>query len=57
MIIGIGDDLNVLELYGIASKPVDETVFIADSYRDLPQLVQKIPQAICDGMNCACLLL
>ena len=57
MIIGIGDDLNVLELYGIASQPVDETVFIAESYRDLPQLVQKIPQAICDGMNCACLLL
>jgi len=51
VVIGLGDDLNMLELYGIASQPIQRTVMMAQSFRDLPDLVDQIPQAICDDLN------
>ena len=47
--IGIGDDLNQLELRGIASRPINKNLFVVPSYRDLPNFVDVIPQAMCDG--------
>ena len=50
IIVGIGDSIDMLEVYGIASQPIEKTVFIAQSFVDLPSLVDLIPQAVCNGI-------
>lgn len=49
IVIGIGDQLNSIEMNGIASDPTPETVFFATSYRDLPEIVDELVNAVCDG--------
>jgi collagen type VI alpha len=51
IVIGIGDDLNLLELNGMASKPAANTVFVAQSYTDLPNFVDIIPEAMCNSID------
>lgn len=42
-------DYNMLELQGIASKPMPSNLFLVKSYKQFPDIVEKIRMASCDG--------
>lgn len=50
MVVSVGDQINNLELKGIASEPVDKNLFKVERFQDLPNLVQQLANAMCDGM-------
>ncbi len=50
IVIAIGTQLNMLELKGIASQPIQRTLFTIDSIRNLPTISNNIVAATCDGM-------
>ena len=45
----VGQDLNNLELEGIASEPYAKNQFSVKSIKDLPQLHNDFVESICDG--------
>lgn len=47
--VGVGSDLDILELRGIASQPHGSFLFSAPSQNDLPGLEDDIVLALCDG--------
>lgn len=49
--IGIGGDVNLLELRAIASDPQTENVLFADSWTDLPGIVTSLVTSMCNGMG------
>ena len=46
---GIGSDIGWDELYGIASDPHNNTVFVVSSYTQLPSILEEAQQATTDG--------
>ena len=55
VVFGIGTWIDWNELNGIASDPHNSTVFVVGSYTQLPSLVDRIRQAICDGQLLHCI--
>ena len=49
IVVSIGDMLNMLELKGMASMPVDSNLYAATSWKDLPGLKVDMIDATCDG--------
>lgn len=47
--VGVGSDVDWLELRGLASQPHPQTVFNARSENDLPDLVDDLIGAVCNG--------
>lgn len=47
--VGVGEDVDVLELNGLASRPATDNVFWARSQNDLPDLVADVIDAFCNG--------
>ena len=49
VVFAIGRHIGWDELNGIASDPVNRTVFVVGSYTQLPTIVNQLQQAITDG--------
>ena len=49
LVFGIGSDIGWDELYGIASDPHNNTVFVVSSYTQLPSILEEAQQATTDG--------
>ena len=52
MTVSIGTHLNVIELKGIASEDTDTNMFSVESFVDLDDLTELMPQLICNGTYC-----
>ena len=48
--VGVGHDVDWMELRGLASYPQSATVFHARSQNDLPGLVEDLVNTTCDGL-------
>ena len=48
-VVAVGDDMNQLELNGIASYPHTDNVMFANSFRGLPNLVSNAVKSSCNG--------
>lgn len=47
--VGVGDDVRLREIRGLASRPRSQNVFHAPSWRDLEGLVDDVISATCDS--------
>jgi len=52
LVFAIGTDVGWDELNGIASQPVNRTIFAVGSYTQLPNIVSQVRTATSDGMYC-----
>ena len=50
VVVGVGD-VDWVELRGLASYPQTDTVFHSKSQDNLPDLVQDVVDATCDGIT------
>ena len=51
MVISIENDVNNLEIKGMASKPAPFNVFPVDTYSQVTSLLSNISYGVCDGEN------
>ena len=51
IVFGVGTDVNVYELRNIASAPVNQTVFVVSTWKDLPLLKDGMISATCDSKS------
>ncbi len=49
MVVAVGQDINRIELEGIASDPKDENIYTVESINDLNNLERNIVYSTCDG--------
>ena len=49
MVVSVGDQINNLELRGIASQPENSNLFQVEKFSDLQTIVSRLSNAICDG--------
>ena len=47
--VGVTSMWDLRELRAIASDPNEDHIFIADSYELLPQLTNRVVEAVCNG--------
>ena len=51
VVIAVGEDLNMLELRGMANYPPSAFLHTVDTYRELDSIKDKIIESTCDGMH------
>ena len=49
IVASVGNWLNMFELRGLASLPVDKHFFTVERFSQIPTLVRQIEQAVCNG--------
>lgn len=50
VVIAVGEDLNMLELKGMANYPPSAFLHTIKTYRELESIAEKIVESTCDGM-------
>ncbi len=52
IVVSVGQQVNTLELKAIASDPDERNIFQVERISQLPDLVSRIPNALCNGEKC-----
>ena len=50
-VVSVGKQINIIELKGMASEPVDDNIYKVDRFQDLRTIIELMPSAICNGRN------
>ena len=45
IVLAVGEDLNMMELNGMASRPVDQNLFVVESFEDIPDIIGDVVNA------------
>ncbi len=47
--VGVGPNVRVRELHGMASFPVSSNIFSVDDFQSLDDIIESVVDTICDG--------
>ena len=45
IVLAIGEDLNIMELNGIASRPIESNRFVVSRFSDVPDIMETVINA------------